>query len=264
MAEGVVWVPEESEVRTGAAGFIERVVATPGEPVRRGDVLLVGHDPALAGRMTVLGQRIRELEARHAQAWPTDKVRADVIAEELRYVREDLARHRERAAALIVRAGTDGTFVIPQATDLPGRFTKQGELLGRIVDLKTITVRTIVTQSEIDLVRRRLSGVDVRLSERPREAVRATLRRQVPGASDRLPAIALGTEGGGRVAVDPRDPRGVTALSRVFELDLELPAPHGLVNVGGRVHVRFEHGDEPLARQWYWHLRQIFLARFNV
>jgi putative peptide zinc metalloprotease protein len=264
MAEGVVWVPEESEVRTGAAGFIERIVATPGASVRRGDVLLVGHDPALAGRMTVLQQRIRELEARYAQAWPTDKVRADVVLEELRYAREELARNRERAAALTVRAGTDGTLVIPQSTDLPGRFVKQGELLGRIVDLKTITVRTVVTQSEIDLVRRRMQGVDVRLSERPTDTVRATLRREVPGASETLPATALGTEGGGRVAVDPRDPKGVTTLQRVFELDLELPAQHGLVNVGGRVYVRFEHGDEPLARQWYWHLRQIFLARFNV
>ena len=35
-------------------------------------------------------------------------------------------------------------------------------------------------------------------------------------------------------------------------------------NVGGRAYVRFDHGWQPLAVQWYLTLRQLFLARFNV
>lgn len=53
-------------------------------------------------------------------------------------------------------------------------------------------------------------------------------------------------------------------MRKIFQVDLELPAQRGLVNVGGRVYVRFDHGWEPLAAQWYRQGRQLFLARFNV
>jgi putative peptide zinc metalloprotease protein len=121
-----------------------------------------------------------------------------------------------------------------------------------------------VSQAYIDLVRGQREGVEVRLSERLYEAVPATFQREVPGASETLPSPALGSDGGGTVAVDPRDQRGTTAVQKVFQVDLEIPSDSRLLNVGGRVYVRFDHGRQPLAQQWYRELRQLFLARFNV
>jgi putative peptide zinc metalloprotease protein len=94
--------------------------------------------------------------------------------------------------------------------------------------------------------------------------VPATILREVPGASERLPSPALGQAGGGQVAVDPRDTQGVTAIQKVFQVDLEIPTHFPLLNVGGRAYVRFDHGAEPLASQWARQLRQLFLARLNV
>jgi putative peptide zinc metalloprotease protein len=47
---------------------------------------------------------------------------------------------------------------------------------------------------------------------------------------------------------------------------VELERPPGLPAdfPGQRVEVRFDHGSEPLAVQWYRSLRQLFLARFGV
>jgi hypothetical protein len=39
----------------------------------------------------------------------------------------------------------------------------------------------------------------------------------------------------------------VTAVQRVFQLDLELSSPIRLINTGGRAYVRFDHGRAPLA-----------------
>jgi putative peptide zinc metalloprotease protein len=64
--------------------------------------------------------------------------------------------------------------------------------------------------------------------------------------------------------MDPKDPKGQKAMQKVFQLDLQLPVALGLVNVGGRVYVRFDHGWEPLMAQWYRQGRQLFLSRFNV
>jgi len=34
--------------------------------------------------------------------------------------------------------------------------------------------------------------------------------------------------------------------------------------IGARTYVRFDHGGQPLAKQWYRSLRQLFLRQFNV
>ena len=86
----------------------------------------------------------------------------------------------------------------------------------------------------------------------------------VPGATERLPARALGVAGGGKLPVDPHDERGVTTLERVFQVDVELEKAAQYVNVGGRAFLRFDHGRMPLVRQWYRQLRQLFLTRFDV
>jgi putative peptide zinc metalloprotease protein len=132
-----------------------------------------------------------------------------------------------------------------------------------VLDLATLNVRVVVRQEQAELVRHQLRRVDVRLAERFADVLPATVLRVVPGASERLPAPALGSAGGGRVPVDPRDTRATQALERLFELDLALPT-RGVINSGGRAYVRFDHGREPLAAQWYRHLRQLFLARLNV
>jgi putative peptide zinc metalloprotease protein len=263
-AEGVVWVPEEALVRAGASGFVERMVARPGSRVRPGDVLLECADPSLLARVQVLAARLREFRARYDEQRAADRVKAAQFQEEIRYVEEDLARARAEQGALTVRSQAEGTFVLPAAADLPGRFVRRGELLGYTVNLERITVRAVIPQTSVDLVQQRTIGVEVRLSERIGETVPATVRREVPGASERLPSPALGLGGGGRVPVDPRDTQGVTAMERVFQIDLELPSTLPLLNVGGRVYVRFDHGWEPLAVQWARQVRQLFLARLNV
>jgi len=207
---------------------------------------------------------VRELQARYDAEKPVDQVKAGIVLEELSFAREDAARASQRAAELTIRSGTAGTFVVPAPEDLPGRFVKQGERLAFVVELGIITIRTAVPQGAIDLVRFHTQRVEVRMAERLTDVTQGAIRRLVPGATEQLPTTALGSEGGGQIVVDPRDPKGVTAVQKVFQVDIELPASAARLNVGGRAYVRFDHGWQPLAVQWYLALRQLFLARFNV
>ncbi len=263
-AEGVVWIPDEAFVRAEVDGFVGRVVATPGSPVSAGEVLVVCFDPGIETEVKVLEAQLLEVQARIRQQLVDDLVKAKMLEEEQRYIEERLARARERQSDLVIRSKAAGTFVLPKAEDLPGRFIKRGELLAHVVDLRTITVRTVVSQDDIDLIRHQTLGVQVRLAERLAEPVPATVKRFVPSASDELPSPALGSEGGGLVPLDPHDPKGQKAMKKLFQIDLELPVQSGILNVGGRVYVRFDHGREALAAQWYRQGRQLFLARFNV
>jgi putative peptide zinc metalloprotease protein len=186
------------------------------------------------------------------------------MKEEMLLLEENLARMRERVAELTIRSPTDGTFVVPRVQDLPGQFLKQGAQLGYVLDLTTLRARVVVSQDDIDLVRQRTHGVEVRLAERLAEPIPAVIWREVPAAMQQVPSLALSSQGGGAIATDPRDSEGVKTLQRLFQLDLQLPSNTGVINIGGRVYVRFDHGREPLVQRWYRHVRRLFLSKFYV
>jgi putative peptide zinc metalloprotease protein len=262
--QGVIWIPEESLVRAGADGFIEKINVTPGQRVEQNATLMTLSNPILLSQEKVFVSRERELQARYVKFLSSDPVKAHMTQDELQDERSRLRRVREEIAALNVQSTTHGSFVVPSPEDLPGRYVRKGELLGYVLELQQITVRTVVSQALIDMVRSHTYGTQVRLSESLTQPVQATIKRIVPGASDQLPAKALGTVGGGGIAIDPSDRQGLTAVQKVFQIDLELPSHSQFINAGGRGYVRFDHGWAPLAVQWYFHIRQVFLSRFNV
>ena len=263
-AEGVVWLPEEGFARAGADGFVDKVVATPGAWVKQGDALIETNDIELVTELKVLEAKVQELTARHREQVVGDRVKAEMLDEERRFAVQNLERARERAGELVIKAKTEGEFVLPKAADMPGRFAKKGELLAHVVNVEAIIVRAIVSQQDIDLVRNSTRRVDVRLAEHVARPVKASLKRVVPSATDQLPSSALGTQGGGHVAVDPGDREGRKTLQKYFQVDVELPVEDRRLHVGGRAYLRFDHGWEPLGFQWYRRARQLFLSRFNV
>jgi putative peptide zinc metalloprotease protein len=155
-----------------------------------------------------------------------------------------------------------GTLVMPRQEDMPGAFAKRGSILGYVLDRGDIGVRAAVPEYDAALVRERTRGVEVRMAEDSRERVTAQLVREVPAATNQLPSAALGDRGGGPYVTDPADKDAMRTLEPVVLIDLKLPEKT-LQRVGGRAWVRFDHGAEPLAGQWYRRLRQLFLQHFD-
>lgn len=262
--EGVMWVPEEAFVRAGAEGVVDRIEARPGSVVRPGELLVSCSDPLLPARIGVLEARHAELETVYDTQILTDRLQAQITAEEMENVAGQLDDARRRAAELAVYSSRGGTFLVPDAQDLPGLFVRRGDLLGYVVEPSAVTVRVVVPQPDADLVRQRTRRIEVRLPENFSEVLEASLKREVPAATDLLPGRALGRPGGGPVAIDPRDEMGLKSFQKMFLFDIEPPAAKLALNIGGRVYVRFDHGREPLVRRWYRAIRQLFLKRFNV
>jgi putative peptide zinc metalloprotease protein len=263
LAEGVISPPEGSELRAGHDGTITRLLAEPDTQVAPDQPLIETEDPFLKAQTQNLEARLRELLLRRQVLLAESKqVEADILDEEIQVVRADLDRAREQAESLVLRSPVQGVFLVDLPSDLPGRFVHKGDLLGYVVDLSQPTVRVAVPQSDIGLVKHQTQSVSVRLAEQPVSPLVASVTRQVPAAVERLPSAALGPMGGGPFAVDPEDSTGTRAMEGLFEVELALPV---LVDrLGTRVYVRFDHGSEPLAQQWYRRVRQLFLRKFNV
>lgn len=262
--EGVVWLPEEANVRARADGFLQRVLATPGAQVPAGQPLLESHDPTADAELRVTEARIAELQAKLEQQRFAERVEADITRQELAFEADRLARGTERRRDLVVVSAVAGRFVLERPQDLPGRYFRKGELLGYVAQDGGRIVRVVVSQDDVDLVRGGLQQVDVRPAERMESVYPAKLVREVPSARDHLPSPALSVEGGGIIPADPHDPKSGKTLASTFQFDLELPGDAPTFAYGGRAYVRFSLEPEPLALQWYRRIRQVFLAQFHV
>ncbi len=261
--EGVLWLPEQSLVRAGGNGFQSRFLVAPGAMVRHGEPLAEAVSPLLTAQREVAQARVAELQASVDAQFVGNRAEAEITRQQL--VREEaaLVSLDERLAALIVTSPSEGRFIVPRADDQDGRFHKKGELLGYVVDPLHPRVRVVIPQGEVDLVSGATREVQLRRASMLEEVITGKVLRLLPGGSADLPSRALATGGGGTLAVDPRDEKGLRTLQRSFQIELELP-PDGLSLYGGRVFVRFEHPPEPLAAQAWRGLRQLFLSRFHV
>jgi putative peptide zinc metalloprotease protein len=263
-AEGVVWLPEDAQVRARVGGFVERFLVEPDALVDAGDALVLTRDETLDAEVAALEAQLRELRARHHAERRSDLVRAQITSEEISAVGAELSIARERAREGIIRSPARGRFVALRGNDLIGRFVEQGERVGYVIGSSVSTVRVVVPQSDVALVRERTRSVELRLRSRIEQVLPGAIHREVPAATDRLPSRALGSGGGGRLPVDPTDDQGLRTLESVFQFDVLLAEQIAPREIGGRVYVRFDHGSEPVAARAYRAIKRVFLRRIGV
>lgn len=267
VAEGVVWLPQSALVRAGQDGFVERLVAAPGSWVGTGDLLVEVRSPALEALHRVAQARVAELEATYLARRVADRSQAAIAGDQLEAERKTLAAVQERVDALSVRARSAGVFTVSKPLDLPGRYYRQGEVLGYVLDKPQAIARVVATQDAVDAIRGATARVRVRLAHQPDQILDGRLEREVPAGDEYLPSRALATEGGGQLVTDARDTRGARTLERTFQFDVALPEPAPAAPAlyfGERVHALFEHPPEPLGVQWSRSVRRLFLSQFHV
>lgn len=262
-AVGVVWLPEDSHVRAGTDGFVQRLLASDGQSVTRGQPLLVLDDPNLATERARLQAELMALDVSQNALLVRTPARAEAVANEILKVRAQLQQVEERIDQLLVRSPADGVLVMPRPQDLPMKFLAKGTVFAYVLAPAAVRVRAALPHDEVSLVRERMRSVAVRLSGSPAQVWYAKLAGEVPAATNTLPSAALGDKGGGQFVTDPSDPDGLRTLESVFLFDLGLPGTT-LERVGERAWIRIDHGAEPIVFQAYRRFRQVLLSHFEV
>jgi putative peptide zinc metalloprotease protein len=263
-AEGVVWIPGGGVVHAGSEGVVSAVLATPDSFVAAGAPLVRLDDPLVTARLELMGLRVKELELRLGKQDMGDLANARIVREELRHARADYQLALARQEALTIRAASSGTLILPNASDLVGRYVRRGEVLAYVAQFDAPLIRVIVPEDDADLVRSETSDVSVRFAAAPSMVYAAEVEREIPALTATLPNNALSTAGGGQIALDPRDSNQRRVLANLLHIDIRLSESRETSSIGGRVYVRFFHGAEPLASRLYRSIRQIFLKTFQV
>ena len=264
-AEGVTWPSDKSRVRAEVDGFIEKFLVMDRSQVRQDQSIILTRDPFSQARVKRLEAQKKQLAIQLRVARTVDRVQADIVREELVAAIEDLRRARERNEDLVIRSPRDGIFIVPSEQDQVDRFVRKGQVVAFVTNPDDhTTVRAVVSQDDIGLVREYIRKVDVRSASWKSQSYSSKIAREVPGGTHQLPTAALSAAGGGLFATDPNDRDGRTTLERVFEIEISLPPEGHTEYLGTRMYVRFDHGYEPLGLQAWRALRQLFLRRFGV
>ncbi|MFZ4289026.1 biotin/lipoyl-binding protein, partial [Variovorax sp. HJSM1_2] len=268
LAEGVVWLPEQAQIRADTDGFLVTLNAVNGQHVKAGELIASLDDPQLAASRATLAADAAELDVLLFRAIDTAPQDAPDLRERLAYARAGLARVDDKLRQREIRARSDGLLVLPHRDQVVGQFYKRGERIGYLLTTAPTVVRVALPQQDADLVRASPAEVQVRLADASTEARQGRIAASVPGASMRLPSAALGDTAGGRIVTDMSDKDGLTPRQPVVVMDVELAGTTAAAvvandRVGGRALVRFDHGSRPVAEQLLRQLQQLFLGHFN-
>lgn len=264
VAEGVVWIPEEAQIRSESSGHIVDLVAVPGDRVGPGDPLVRMENDLLTSQLTLLEARVRELQLSEATYRGIDPVLTEQAREELRDARERRDVEADRVAGLTVTATVRGTFESGlRAVDAAGRWVNEGDLLGWVLPENILQLRIVLDQAQFRAAAEGFTQVDVHAAGQPSRVWQVRSAQLVSGGVQALPSPALALNNGGAIAVDPMDEQRMTPIEPVFLLDAELPADTRLPP-GIRIIARLHHAPEPLGPRFWRALRRRVLDTLDA
>lgn len=261
VSPGVMLSRQMTEVPARTNGAIQQLVTSSGTLVAPGHSLVYLTDPEWeylwkdeqALRKHTLALRRRSLNEGSADV--------SVIDEHLQLMDRRLARLEEDRRQLNVRAPLNGMWVAGALDDLKGMRVERGGILGYVIDPDEFIAVAVISQDEARWLFDE-SGIHrgrLRLRGSASEPLELVDMQVIPAEQLRLPSPALGWQGGGEIAVSPKDSQGITAMRSFFEVRARIDTEgRDLALMHGRTgRIRFRISPEPIWRQVYRRIRQI-------
>lgn len=260
--EGVVQMPEDRRVLAGENCFIEQLHKQAGETVQKDDLLVSCENRQLRTEQLVLKQQYAEAKAQRQGVWD-DPVQLKIYDDELSRLSSELKESQKRLQFLSLSAHADGIWTVRDATDLPDRFVRRGDLIGYVITDNDITVRGMIPEADIELVREHVTTIHARKASDLSIELTPASWHVFPAATKEPVSEILTEAAGGEVVMDTGASDSPQSLRRYFIVALEfdhLPATH----VDERIYLQFEHPPEAIIYRVYRLVRRTFLEYFDV
>ncbi|MEJ8562137.1 PqqD family peptide modification chaperone [Yoonia sp. GPGPB17] len=264
VAHGVVWLDQNAIIRAGTDGFVDSVDAPAEQRLAAGHPVVNLQDPILDNRIAILESQLREAQLRLRAILLVDQVQAQLLRDRVLLLEDQLNSLKQRRDDLIVQIRTEGSPVIPSAENLTGQLIKQGEVLGYMIGGDDMRLRVAIPQGQAEVVRSRTDDVQIMFLDDIGTSVPGRLVIEVPQSQDTIPSLALSTEAGGDIVLNPAGATELSTLQSVFQFEIATKYPMPVTHVGARALVKFDHGVEPIGYRLYRSIRQLFLRQFRV
>jgi len=261
-AQGVVEPLQMAMMYAGADGFIDEVTPS-GADADDGAVLIRAHNDAMEAQLLQLQARARQLEGQRRIALGKDVAQAQIVAEQISAINDQIARVRRDINALTLQSPLAGRWIAPNIDHAKGVYIHRGDRLGLVADLDSAIIRAVVSQAAARVLTQSKTRVEIKPKGRPGATLLGARDQPAPAGVRQLPSAALGYAAGGAFITDPRDPQGARTNESIFEVLVTPDDPASLLP-GQRVVVRFRLPDKPLLWQWWDDLRRLLLRRLRV
>jgi putative peptide zinc metalloprotease protein len=265
-APGIVEAVNKAQVVTEAAGYVEALVAQPGDGVQEGQALLRLRNPELEWDIRAARARHTEALALFRLAMQTNAANMKPVEKRLESVLKQIHRLETERSNLVVRSRQTGVWAAPEVKDLIGRWLPRGADLGLVLDPTSYRFTATVPQTDVgSLFERHIRSATVRLRGEAGHQLAVGELRVIPAGQRVLPSAALGWLAGGEVPIDTHDPEGRQAAEPFFEVKADFDPPTSPALFHGRSgKIRFKLAPEPLMDQWIRRLRQVLQKRYQL
>jgi putative peptide zinc metalloprotease protein len=264
-ADGVVEPRNRVVLRAAEAGFVEEILAQPGETVTENQPVVVLRSDQRLADLAQARASFNIEQVRLDQAKSKSEVEHKIAEQQVEAARRALAAAAEHVQRLTIESPVTGQLVAPDLLDLQGAFVEPGKPLGRVSTLDDIVIRATVDQHKHDwlfLGRGGTPSAEIRVRGQAGKEIPATIERFNPAGKRELIAPQLSTMAGGEVTMDPTSQNQQRTLRPQYIITLKAENGEAVLVPGARVRVQFTNGSEPLLFGWSRRIYQAFLQKF--
>ncbi len=268
--EGFVEPVQLALVHAETDGFVTGFLPSQSAVSPEGRPLVQAVNPELQARSDGLQAQRRVLEVRYRLAQLEEVAAAQIIAEQIAALDEQIARVRSELDKLCPKALFAGTWVAPEIDRAMGIYLKRGERIGFLGSLDDLIIRATAGQEVAAMIETADKEVEIRVKGRPDVTLRGRIEKIFPAGQDTLPSEALSYAAGGSTPTRPGFQQDTMAAERFFEIrirpDIRVTSDErrAALLTGQRVIARVSMAPKPLLIQWYGLARQLFQRRFHI
>jgi len=265
-APGVLEAVEHTVAVNETPGYVETILAQPGERVTRDQPLVQMRDRDLELAIAATRAQIEEAQAQELRAMQQQTADLKPLRSRLEAINKQMQKLEVDQAMLTVRARHDGIWIAPELPNMRGVWLARGSPLGLLVNSNAFHFSAVVSQREASrLFASEIRGAYIRLRGEAGVELPVLNQRIIPAEHDTLPSAALGWHGGGEVPVLLDDPNGTRAAEPFFELLATIaPTTDALILHGRSGKIRFDLPPEPLLHQWIRKLQQVLQKQYGL
>ena len=266
---GVVQATQFRELHTEGAGEVVNILATPGQWVKAGEPLVRLHNPQLDYEIEATLQQRKQLRAQRMHAIAGSVANLETLEQQRTVLEQKLSELYAQRRALEVLAPIDGIWSVSDLELARGQWLARGAGLGLVIDDRDWRFVAALPQVGTHLFEGGLLSADIRI--KGQQAINlVSLRTEImPFEQGQLPSPILGLPGGGEIAVQANDPKGLAAAEPFFRVQAQLAAPVGADQEIRQLHgrlgtIRITLASSPLLVQWERGARQFLQRKFRV
>ncbi|MCT4627429.1 site-2 protease family protein [Halodesulfovibrio sp.] len=266
IASGVLESREAHSVIVNSAGQVVDLCATPGKKVEKGQVLVLLSSPEIDFQIQKARTQLKQLAILKKQDISRMGLDRAPVEKRRQALVELIRQLGIRKQNLVIRAGRDGLWVLPDAETIRNQWLAKGHNLGRIISTDDFRFNAVIPQEDASsLFDGEIRAVSIRIKGQADTELKSTHWKLLPHYHEELPSAALGWMGGGDIPLASQASEGVRAAEPFYLLEVDTLVPDVVSVAEGRIgKAGIEMAPRSLAERLSLYVKQFLQKRYQL